>query len=53
MKIQFNTDVHIQRCMLEARLKGRQPVAVTDHAATLERAAWRGPEAGASAGQRA
>lgn len=25
-----------QRCMLEARLQGRQPVAVTDHAATLE-----------------
>lgn len=25
-----------QRCMLEARLEGRQPVAVTDHAATLE-----------------
>ena len=23
------------RCMLEARLEGRQPVAVTDHAATL------------------
>lgn len=29
---------HDQRCMLEARLKGRQPVAVTDHAATLEQA---------------
>jgi len=32
-----------QRCMLEARLEGRQPVAVTDHAATLEQAvhgAW-------------
>ncbi len=27
-----------QRCMLEARLQGRQPVAVTDHAATLEQA---------------
>jgi len=27
-----------QRCMLEARLEGRQPVAVTDHAATLEQA---------------
>ncbi len=26
------------RCMLEARLEGRQPVAVTDHAATLEQA---------------
>ncbi len=82
MKIQFNTDVHIdgtealaaqvsttveqalerfsahitrvevhlsdengrkrgqedQRCMLEARLEGRQPVAVTEHAATLDQA---------------
>ncbi len=27
-----------QRCMLEARLEGRQPVAVTDHAATMEQA---------------
>ena len=27
-----------QRCMLEARLEGRQPIAVTDHAATLEQA---------------
>ena len=27
-----------QRCMLEARLEGRQPVAATDHAATLEQA---------------
>ncbi len=27
-----------QRCMLEARLEGRPPVAVTDHAATLEQA---------------
>ena len=27
-----------QRCMLQARLEGRQPVAVTDHAATLEQA---------------
>jgi ribosome-associated translation inhibitor RaiA len=27
-----------QRCMLEARLEGRQPVAVTDHAPTLEQA---------------
>ncbi|WP_298829834.1 HPF/RaiA family ribosome-associated protein [uncultured Piscinibacter sp.] len=26
------------RCMLEARLEGRQPVAVTAHAATLEQA---------------
>jgi ribosomal subunit interface protein len=29
---------HDQRCMLEARLDGRQPVAVTEHAATLEQA---------------
>jgi hypothetical protein len=27
-----------QRCMLEARLEGRPPVAVTDHAATVEQA---------------
>ena len=27
-----------QRCMLEARLEGRQPVVATDHAATLEQA---------------
>ncbi len=27
-----------QRCRLEARLEGRQPVAVTDHAATQEQA---------------
>lgn len=27
-----------QRCMLEARLEGRQPVAVTEHAATREQA---------------
>ena len=26
------------RCMLEARLQGRQPVAVTEYAATLEQA---------------
>ena len=26
------------RCMLEARLEGRQPVAATEHAATLEQA---------------
>ncbi|MDP1650980.1 MAG: hypothetical protein Q8M01_22700 [Rubrivivax sp.] len=26
-----------QRCMLEARLEGRQPVAVTDQAASLPR----------------
>jgi len=30
-----NNDI---RCMLEARLEGRQPVAVTDQAATLEHA---------------
>ncbi len=29
---------HDQRCMLEARLEGRQPVVVTDDAATLEQA---------------
>lgn len=29
---------HEQRCMLEARIEGRQPVAVTDHAETLEQA---------------
>jgi ribosome-associated translation inhibitor RaiA len=33
-----NKGQHDQRCMLEARLDGRQPVAVTDHAATLEKA---------------
>ena len=27
-----------QRCMLEARLEGRQPLAVANHAATLEQA---------------
>ena len=27
-----------QRCMMEARLEGRQPLVVTDHAATLEQA---------------
>ena len=27
-----------QRCMLEARIEGRQPVAVTEHAATLDQA---------------
>ena len=27
-----------QRCMLEARLEGRQPVAVTEHAATQDQA---------------
>jgi ribosome-associated translation inhibitor RaiA len=29
---------HDHRCMLEARLKDRQPVAVTDQAATLDQA---------------
>jgi hypothetical protein len=29
---------HDQRCMLEARLKGRQPVVVTELAASLEQA---------------
>lgn len=29
---------HDQRCMLEARLEGRKPVAVTDHATSLEEA---------------
>lgn len=29
---------HDQRCMLEARLEGRQPMAVTEHAATLDQA---------------
>ena len=29
---------HDKRCMLEARMAGRQPVAVTDEAATLEQA---------------
>jgi len=29
---------HDQRCMLEARLEGRQPLAVTDDAATIEQA---------------
>lgn len=27
---------HDQRCMLEVRIEGRQPLAVTEHAATLE-----------------
>jgi ribosome-associated translation inhibitor RaiA len=27
-----------KRCMMEARLEGRQPIAVTDHAATLDQA---------------
>jgi len=29
---------HEQRCMLEARLQGQQPVAVTEHSTTLEQA---------------
>jgi ribosome-associated translation inhibitor RaiA len=29
---------HDYRCMLEARLEGRQPLAVTEHAASLEQA---------------
>lgn len=29
---------HDKRCMMEARLEGRNPVAVTDHAATLDKA---------------
>jgi ribosome-associated translation inhibitor RaiA len=29
---------HDKRCMMEARLEGRSPVAVTDHAVTLEKA---------------
>jgi len=29
---------HYQRCMLEASLEGRQPVAVMDHAPTMEQA---------------
>ena len=29
---------HDKRCMMEARLEGRQPVAVTDEAATLNEA---------------
>ena len=27
-----------KRCMMEARLEGRQPIAVTEHAATLDQA---------------
>ena len=30
--------LHDHRCVLEARLQGRQPVAVTEHAATQEQA---------------
>lgn len=29
---------HDQRCMLEARLEGRKPLVVTEHAATLDQA---------------
>lgn len=29
---------HDKRCMMEVRLKGRSPVAVTDNAATLDKA---------------
>lgn len=29
---------HDKRCMMEARLEGRNPIAVTDHAATLDKA---------------
>ena len=29
---------HDKRCMMEARLEGRSPIAVTDNAATLDRA---------------
>jgi ribosome-associated translation inhibitor RaiA len=29
---------HDYRCMLESRIEGRQPLAVTDHAITLEQA---------------
>ena len=29
---------HDQRCLLEARLQGRQPVAVTEHAASQDQA---------------
>ena len=29
---------HDQRCMIEARLEGRQPIAVTEEAATLDAA---------------
>ncbi|MFT6791084.1 MAG: ribosome-associated translation inhibitor RaiA [Cellvibrionaceae bacterium] len=29
---------HDHRCMLEARLEGQQPMAVTEHAATLDQA---------------
>jgi ribosome-associated translation inhibitor RaiA len=30
--------LRVMRCMLEARVEGRQPVAVTEHADTLEKA---------------
>jgi ribosome-associated translation inhibitor RaiA len=29
---------HDMRCMMEARLEGRQPIAVTHHAATVDQA---------------
>jgi ribosome-associated translation inhibitor RaiA len=29
---------HDKRCMMEARLEGRSPIAVTDHAATIDEA---------------
>ncbi len=29
---------HHRRCMMEARLEGHQPIAVTDHAATVDQA---------------
>ncbi|MGA9828885.1 MAG: HPF/RaiA family ribosome-associated protein, partial [Rhodanobacteraceae bacterium] len=29
---------HDKRCVMEARFEGRQPIAVTDHAATLDKA---------------
>lgn len=32
------TGQHDQRCMLEARLEGRKPVAVTNHSGTLDQA---------------
>jgi hypothetical protein len=32
------TGQHDKRCMLEARLENRQPIAVTKHAETIERA---------------
>lgn len=29
---------HDKRCMMEARLEGRQPIVATDHAATVDKA---------------